>query len=74
MRVPYYEERLKDLESFDGFVARWYLPAERLYFEKTNTTAITTVVVMDTAYEIKVGVGYDWPPLVLGEGEMQIQE
>ena len=74
MRVPYYDQRLNDLESFDGFVGRWYLPAERLYFKQTNTTAITTVVVLNSAKEIKVGVGYDWPPVVLGEGEMQVQE
>ena len=52
MRVPYYEERLKDLDSFDGFVARWYIPGESLYFSKSNTTAIITVMILDTAKEI----------------------
>ena len=52
MRVPYYEERLKDLDSFDGFCARWYIPGESLYFSKSNTTAIITVMILDTAKEI----------------------
>ena len=74
MRVPYYNERLAGLESFDGFVARWYIPGEKLYFSKSNTTAIITVMILDTAKEIKVGVGFDWPPVVLGRNEMQLQE
>lgn len=74
MRVPYYNERLDDLESFDGFVARWYIPGEKLYFKKSDTTAIITVMILDTAKEIKVGVGYDWPPVVLGRNEMQLQD
>ena len=49
MRVPYYQERLKDLEPFDGFVARWYIPGEKLYFSKSDTTAIITVMILDTA-------------------------
>ena len=70
LRVPYYEERLKDLESFDGFVARWYIPGESLTFSKTNTTAIITIMIIDTAKEIKVGMGYNWAPVVLGRNEM----
>ena len=31
-------------------------------------------MVIDTAHEIKVGVGYDWKPVVLGSEEMQISE
>ena len=27
---------------------------------------------IDTAKEIEVGVGYDWPPVVLNSGEIQI--
>lgn len=59
MIVPYFQSRLKDLPSFDGFVSRWYFPGESLYFEKTNSTAIITVMIIDSAHEIEVGVGYD---------------
>ena len=29
-------------------------------------------MIIDTAHEIEVGVGYDWKPVVLGSDEMQI--
>jgi hypothetical protein len=72
MRVPYYRERLANLSSFDGFVSRWYIPAEKLYFKKSNTTAIITVMIIDSAEEVKVGVGFDWAPVVLKRDEMQL--
>lgn len=74
MRVPYFFDRLNGLPSFDGFVARWYIPGEKLIFQATNTTAITTVMVIDTAHEIKVGVGFDWKPVVLGSDQMQVSD
>ena len=74
IRVPYFFSRLDELPSFDGFVARWYLPGESLQFPATNTTAIITIMIIDTAHEIKVGVGYDWKPVILGSDEMQISE
>lgn len=72
MRVPYYREKLSELANFDGFVARWYIPGEKLYFKKSSTTAIINVMIIDSAEEIKVGVGYDWTPVVLGRDEMQL--
>ena len=73
MRVPYYRERLEGLPSFDGFVARWYIPGEKLYFKKSETSAAITVMIIDSAMETKVGVGFDWAPVVLGRDEMQLQ-
>eukprot|EP00354_Favella_ehrenbergii_P007804 CAMPEP_0170452344 /NCGR_PEP_ID=MMETSP0123-20130129/1273_1 /TAXON_ID=182087 /ORGANISM="Favella ehrenbergii, Strain Fehren 1" /LENGTH=157 /DNA_ID=CAMNT_0010714317 /DNA_START=760 /DNA_END=1233 /DNA_ORIENTATION=+ len=32
------------------------------------------MMIIDTAHEIKVGVGYDWKPVVLGPDEMQVSE
>lgn len=72
LRVGYYEERLDGLEDFDGFVGRWYIPSEKLYFEKSNSTAIITVMIIDSAKEIKVGLGYNWAPDVLGPNQMQL--
>lgn len=72
MRTPYFTERLSNLTEFDGFVGRWYFPGEKLVSQETNTSAIVTALVIDTANEISVGVGYDWPPVVLGEQEMQL--
>ncbi len=43
--------------------------------KSNNAPGITshqTLAVIDTAMEIKVGVGYDWKPVVLGNNEIQI--
>jgi len=32
MIVPYFTSRLNKLSDFDGFVSRWYLPGEELFF------------------------------------------
>ena len=74
MRTRYFFNRLDGLESFDGFVARWYIPGTDMLFEATNTTAVITVLIIDTAHEIQVGVGYHWKPVVLGSDQMQVAE
>ena len=74
MIVPYFQSRLDGLKDFDGFVSRWYVPGESLYFEATNTTAIITILIIDSAHEIEVGVGFDWKPVVLGDDEMQVSK
>ena len=35
-------------------------------------TSHQTLAIIDTALEIKVGVGYNWRPVVLGNDEIQI--
>ena len=40
----------------------------------TIEMATLTLIVIDTAKEIKVGVGNNWPPVVLGKGEIQLQK
>ena len=72
MRTPYFQAKLANMTVFDGFVGRWYFPAETLEFQKSKTTAIVTGLIIDTAKEISVGVGYEWPPVVLGNEEMQL--
>ena len=72
LRTKFYQERLANLPNFDGFVARWYIPGENLYFSRTDTNATISVIIMDTAHEIKVGVGYDWTPVKLGRDQMQL--
>ena len=37
-----------------------------------DLTSHQTLAIIDTALEIKVGVGYDWKPVVLGNDEIQI--
>ena len=32
IRVPYFFDRIQNLPSYQGFVARWYLPGEPLQF------------------------------------------
>ena len=39
-----------------------------------DTNATQTLGIIDTAYEIKVGVGYDWAPDVLKRGQIQINQ
>ena len=74
MRVSYYMDRIGDLPGFDGWSPRWYIPSEELIFSKTNEIGYFNVIILDTAQEIKVGFGYDWVPVVLGPGEIQMQE
>ena len=66
MRVPYFMDRLANLTNFDGWVPRWYIPSAELKFTNSNRTAFATVMIIDTAHEIKVGMGHDWTPIVLG--------
>ena len=74
LRVSYFKERLADLTDFSGWSPRWYLPSKTLTFSKSETSALITVMVVDSANEIKIGYGYDWDPVVLGPNEMQLQE
>ena len=74
MRTPYFFERLDSLTDFEGFVGRWYFPSETLTADKTGASDITTALVIDSQREIKIGVGYDWPPVVLGNEELQLQQ
>ena len=60
LRVPYFTERLKDLDGFEGWSPRWYLPAKELTFSKSNNTAVVTMMVIDSKNEIKIDFGYDW--------------
>ena len=39
---------------------------------QSDLTSHQTLAIIDTALEIKVGVGYDWKPVVLGNDEIQI--
>lgn len=61
MRSIYYQLRLYKLKQFDGFVPRWYVPStEVLPLENPEMSATQTLAIINTQYEIEVGVGYDW--------------
>jgi len=66
IRSKFFEERLDNLEDFAGWFPRIYVPATTVKSAKTpDLTSHQTLAVIDTAKEIKVGVGYGWKPLVL---------
>lgn len=66
MKASYFEERLADLEAFSGWFPRTYVPSATIKSEKVKITSHQSLALIDTALEIKVGVGYEWPPVVLG--------
>jgi len=82
VNTPYFMERLEPLQesTFQGFSPRWYLPQTRLYADieiegKTERVFQTqTLGIIDTQNEIEIGIGYNWPPVVLGENQIQVQE
>lgn len=74
MNTTFFEERLENSPNFDGFFPRTYIPQTKLTSYPTHSDNVTvTLVVLDTVGEIKVGVGLDWYPLILGPQEIQIQ-
>ena len=63
------------MTQFAGFVPRWYVPGTVIVpIENRDLQATQTLAIINTMYEIEVGVGYDWYPLVLERGEAQIAE
>jgi len=71
MKATYFGEKLANLTTFEGFVPRWYVPATDIYSkDDPSNHATQTLAIIDTALEIKVGVGYDWPPKVLGKNKI----
>ena len=75
-RTNYYKEKLKDLTGFDGFFQRLFIPASRMYKKDSEsgeyTYATQTLFWIDSANEIKVDVGLDFPTVKLGTGEIQV--
>ena len=72
-KVDYFDERTKDLPSFMGFVPRWYVPRVEFDFEVVDYPVTLTMMILDQVKENYVGVGYDWPPITLGKGEIMVQ-
>ena len=76
LRSRYFSTRLAGLEHFDGFCPRWIIPQTRMVASTDITherVATQTLLIIDSAAEVKVGVGLNtWPPLVLGRSEVQI--
>ena len=73
MRYSYYDGKIGDMDKFDGFVPRAYVPATNLAsVDEPDFTVTQTLSIIDTNKEIKVGVGYDWDPLELDVNEIQV--
>ena len=71
MRWSYFKDSLAGLDQFSGFFPRWYLPSTSISKADTPEIAVAeTLAIIDTALEIYVGVGYEWPPLVLEQSEI----
>ena len=71
-RVPYFDEHLKDLTSFAGHVPRWYLPHTPLAFDNLDFNVTVTLMIVSPAKENYAGIGYEWPALRMGEGEIML--
>ena len=73
MKSSYYEETLGPLDEFTGWFPRLYIPGSDMTSENApSIISHQTLAIIDTKKEIKAGVGYDWTPVVLGSGEIQI--
>ena len=73
MKSEYYMEKLANLEKYQGFFPRTYIPGtDMTAVENPTYTAHQSLAIIDTRKEIEVGVGYDWSPVVLNDGEIQV--
>ena len=73
-RVNYFEEKLSQLEGFQGHVPRWYLPHIPMVKENLDFNVTCTVIIIDKKKENYADIGFDWPPLTLKEGEIMLQQ
>ena len=74
MRARYFQEKLEDLDDFDGFAPRWILPRTQIHSPENGLNATQIMIILDTAWEVKVGVAPNFPPTILGSQEIMIQE
>ena len=72
MRVPYFDEHFTGLTSFSGHVPRWYLPHTPLQYDGLVFNVTVTLMIVSPAKENFAAIGYDWPPLRMGEGEIML--
>ena len=74
MRTRYFQDRLQDLEDFDGFLPRWILPRTTIYSPWNGLDATQMLMITDSAWEVKIGVAPQFPPNLLGVADIMIQE
>ena len=74
MKTRYFQDRLQDLDAFEGFVPRWILPRSTINSPWNGLNATQITLLLDTAWEVKVGVAPNFPPTVLGPHDIMIQE
>jgi len=68
----YFMDKLQGLANFSGFFPRLYVPGTNMVSDKnpTGVNSHQALALIDTKLEIEVGVGYDWPPVILGADEI----
>ena len=75
LRVPYFEDKMAgNLPSFWGFVPRWYIPHVALQFDDYEYPVTLTLMIVDSAKENYVSIGWDWPPIRIDKGGILVQE
>jgi len=81
LKFAYYKDALEDLPEFGGFSPRWTIP--KIMFrarhdqkeepeEIRNITA--TLLVIDTAREVKIGLAPHFPPIILDRNEIMMSQ
>lgn len=68
------DQNNKYLEAFKGFTPRWILPGKvrRLDSIQSNTSA--TVIIIDSAREVKLGLAEQFTPEIIGRNEIMVSE
>ena len=67
LRMPYFDARITDLPKFYGHVSRWYLPHTQIQHDGISYPLTVTLMIVDTQKENYVDMGFDWPPLTIGD-------
>ena len=78
LRTDYFTRRLNALDHFYGFSPRWIIPQARMVAKNDTArekVATQTMLVVNSLEEIRIGVGLNsWPPVILGDSDVQIAE
>ena len=72
LNYTYYNETLSGLTQYDGFAPRSFWPSVSLKTKQANTTNLLLIV--DCAYEQKIGMAPYFNPYILGDYEIMLNE
>lgn len=71
LKYSYYNQRLQNLSGFDGFAPRTLWPDIKIM--ANNQTSTNVLLVINTTHEVNIGLGPDFPPIILGKDEVILQ-